>query len=106
MQDSPELPAGYSGATPGAGNTVTAAVLDGAHNVHELTLGLNWSVNPMVRIQVNDVYIWAPRDDRNGDGQNDNFLVSGARSGQSDPAMKNRLAAWENAVMLRLILKI
>jgi len=102
---SESLPPGYSGSTPGAGNTVTGAVLDGAHEVHEVTLGLNWTVNSMVRVQLNDVFLWAPFGDRNGDGADDNLLVSGARSEQNDPDRKNIKTGWENAVMLRLIFK-
>lgn len=103
---SPLLPAGYTGATPGALNRVTAAVMDGAHNVHELTLGVVWTVNDMLRIQLNDVLLWAPWSDRNGDGTNDNLLLSGAKSSQADPAQKSRRTSWENAVMLRVICKI
>lgn len=103
---SPSLPIGYTGSTPGALNSVTAAVLDGAHDMHELTAGLSWALNPMVKIQLNDVFLWAPESDRDGDGSNDNFLVSGALSGQADPGLKNRKTRWENAVMLRLIFKL
>jgi len=102
----PDLPPGYTGATPGAGNSVTAPVLDGAHEVSEVTLGLNWTVNPMVRIQLNDVFLWAPPSDRTGDGQNDNLIVSGALTAQSNPDLKYRRTKWENAVMLRFIFKL
>jgi len=102
---SPSLPPGYSGSTPGAGNRVTAVVADGAHDVHEVTLGVNWSLNPMVRLQVNDVFLWTPAGDRDGDGLDDNLLVSGAGSGQGDPDKKNVKTDWENAVMVRLIFK-
>ncbi|MFO7894819.1 MAG: porin [Longimicrobiales bacterium] len=98
-----ELPAGYTGATPGAGNSVTAAVLDGAHAVNEVTVGVNWAVNPNVRVQLNNVFLWAPTADRDGDGTNDNLLVSGAFTAQSDPELRYRRTEWENAVMLRLI---
>ncbi len=101
----PSLPAGYTGSTPGAGNAMVAAVLDGAHDAHEITVGLNWTLNPMVRIQVNDVYLWAPSADRTGDGTNDNLLISGAGSGQVDPERKDRKTSWENAVLVRLIFK-
>jgi len=101
----PRLPGDYTGSTPGAGNTVTATVLDGAHDAHEITVGLNWTLNPMVRIQLNDVYLWAPSADRNGDGTNDNLLMSGAGSGQVDPEKKSRKTRWEHAVMVRLIFK-
>ncbi len=66
------LPANYAGAMPGTGNRVTGAVLDGAHDVRELTLGVNWTLNPMVRIQLNDVFLWTPNGDRTGDGVDDN----------------------------------
>jgi phosphate-selective porin OprO/OprP len=102
---SPSLPPGYRGTTPGAGNRVTAAVADGAHAVHEITLGVNWSLNPMVRLQLNDVFMWTPAGDRDGDGQDDNLLVSGAASGQGDPDRKNVRTDWENAVLVRLIFK-
>jgi len=103
---SPQLPADYAGATPGAGNAVTASVLDGAYEANELTVGLSWTVNPMVRIQVNDVFLWAPESDRNGDGLNDNLMVSGALTAQSNPSRKFRGTEWENAVMIRFILKL
>jgi len=102
---SSSLPEGYTGAIPGAGNTLVAAVSDGAHDVYEVTLGLNWTINPMVRIQLNDVLLWAPASDRDGDGTNDNFIVSGAKSGQVDPDRMFRKAKWENAIMLRLAFK-
>ena len=92
--------------SPGAGNSVKLAVLDGAHEVHEVTLGVCWTINPMLRLQLNDVLLWAPSADRNGDGVNDNLLVSGAKSNQSDPMLKNRKTSWENAVMLRMIFKL
>ena len=103
---SPLLPADYAGATPGATNTVSASVLDGADHVNEATLGVSWTINPMVRIQLNDVFLWAPRHDRDGDGDNDNYLLSGAKSNQSDPTRRSAPTRWENAIMLRTILKI
>ncbi len=103
---SSSLPPEYAGATPGNGNAVTAAVLDGACEANELTVGLSWTVNPMVRIQLNDVFLWAPELDWNGDGLNDNLMVSGALTAQSDPDRKFRRTEWENAVMIRFILKL
>jgi hypothetical protein len=87
-------------------SSLTASILDGAHLLNEVTVGLNWTVNPMVRIQMNDVFLWAPTADRNSDGVNDNFLVSGVLTAQSDPDRKSRKSEWENAVMLRFILKL
>jgi hypothetical protein len=59
----------------------------------------------MVRLQINDVFLWAPDADRDGDGANDNLLVSGAFTAQSDPTVKYRRTTWENAILLRLVLK-
>ena len=101
----PEL-GSYTGPTPGDGNSVTAAVLQGAHEVHELTLGASWTLNPMTRVQLNDVLLVAPEHDRDGDGENDNLLLSGAMSSQADAQKKGIPTKWENAVMLRLILRI
>jgi hypothetical protein len=104
--DSPDLPPSYSGAVPGEGNSTTAAVLDGAHEVNEVSVGLNWTLNPMIRFQLNDVFLWAPSADRDGDGVSDNFLISGAFTAQADPARRYRKTKWENAVMFRIIFKI
>lgn len=104
--DDPALPADYEGTTPGAGNGVTAAVLEGAHDVHEWTIGTNWTLNNMVRLQVNGVLLWAPSDDRDGDGANDNLLCSGALSRQADPARKGQPTSLEGAVTTRLIFKL
>ncbi len=103
---SQDLPATYSGSAPGEGNALTAAVLDGAHEVHEFSVGVNWTLNPMVRFQLNDVFLWAPSADRDGDGVNDNLLISGAFTAQSDPARRYRKTKWENAVMFRIIFKL
>jgi phosphate-selective porin len=92
--------------TPGAGASANVAVLDGAHELHEWTLGVSWTLNPMVKLQLNDVFLWAPDGDRDGDGENDNLLLSGAKSGQSDPELKKARTSWENAVMFRLIFKL
>ena len=52
------------------------------------------------------MFLWAPFGDWAGDAENDNLLASGARSGQADPDKRSRGARWENALMLRFILKI
>ena len=102
-EDSPLLPEGYNANLPGSNNAVNVSILDGASNVHEWTFGLAWTLNPMVRVQLNNVFLWAPSEDRNNDGESDNKLVSGAKSNQSDPEKKNLKTSWENAVMCRLI---
>ena len=60
----------------------------------------------MLRVQLTNVFLWAPAADRDGDGENDNKLVSGAKSDQSDPNKKNIKTGWENAVMLRVSFKL
>lgn len=102
----PDALAGYSGALPGVGNGLGASVLDGAHQVHEVSVGVNWTLNPMVRVQLADVLLWAPESDRDGDGTSDNLLVSGAFTAQADPDLKYRRTKWENAIMLRLVFKL
>lgn len=92
--------------TPGEGTSVQLAVLDGAHEVHELSLAVCWTVTSMLRIQLSDVFLWAPSEDRDGDGRNDNWLLSGAKSNQSDPDRKGMKTSWENALMLRMIFKL
>jgi phosphate-selective porin OprO/OprP len=69
-------------------------ILNGASTADEYTLGVNWTLNPMVRIQLNDVYI-----DANG-------LLSGSNSDQWDSSVKGKKRDNENAVLLRLIFKI
>lgn len=103
---SPTLPGGYPAALPGERNAANVSILDGAHDVHEWTLGLSWTLNPMVRLQLNNVLLWAPRLDRDEDGENDNKLISGAMSNQSNPELKYRRTAWENVVMGRFIFKL
>ena len=100
------LPDDYLGATPGAGNHLRAAVLDGAHAVNEVSIGVNWTVNPMVRVQVNDVLLWAPPADRDGDGVNDNLFLSGAFTARDDPALRDRRTRWQNAILVRLVFKL
>ncbi len=99
------LPPDYDGALPGSGVRLTAAVLDGAHTVNEITLGVNWNVNSMVRVQLNDVLLWAPPEDRTGDGVNDNLLISGGFTAAA-PERRGWRTRWQNAVLLRLVLKI
>jgi phosphate-selective porin len=100
------LPAGYAEGAPGAAHSLQVAVLDGAHAVHEATFGVSWTLNPMVKLLLNDVLLWAPSDDRDGDGESDNYLLSGAKSDQADPNLSGHKTSWENAVMGRFILKL
>ncbi len=71
-------------------------ILEGASRADEYTLGINWTLNPMVKMQLNHVYI------------NSNGLCSGASS--DNPDVKDKCIENqdinENAVLLRLIFKI
>lgn len=84
----------------------SAPVGSGGAGAWEILARYSRALNPMTKIQLNNVFMWTPFGDRDEDGSNDNFLVSGALSGQADPGVRNRKARWENAVMLRLIFKI
>ncbi len=69
-------------------------ILNGASRADEYTIGINWALNPMVKIQFNDVYISA------------NGLLSGADSNQWNSTEKGKKRDHENAVLFRLIFKI
>jgi hypothetical protein len=60
----------------------------------------------MVRVQLDDTFLWAPASDRTGDGVDDNRILSGAKTAQSDPDLKGVRTKWENAVLLRFVFKL
>ena len=86
---------------PGSGTSVTAAVLEGAPTLNEATLGVNWTANHNLRLQLNVISLWAS-DFANGSGG----IVSGGNSNLSDPAEKNRQVEHELSVVLRFIFRI
>jgi phosphate-selective porin len=85
----------------GEGNSVRAAVMQGASDAWEGTLGLNWTVNPNLRLQLNLTRIWAPDYEVGVEG-----IVSGGNSDLSDPEQKNRLVETEDMVALRFIFRL
>ncbi|HSO24557.1 MAG TPA: porin [Chondromyces sp.] len=88
------------GAVPvGEGESVRAAVLDGAAEVVEATLGANWTLNPNLRIQLNLVHLWVPDPEVNGG------LLSAANSDLGDPALRNVKVDSETSALARLIFR-
>ncbi|MFH1176922.1 MAG: porin [Acidobacteriota bacterium] len=87
--------------TPGDGSSVNAAVVEGARKVYEATLGVNWTMNYNLRIQLDFTTIWAPDfvPGKNG-------IVSGGNSDLADPTIKNTLVEKEHMVGMRFIFRI
>ncbi len=83
----------------GDGESVRAAVLDGAAEVWEATLGVNWTVNSNLRLQLNLISMWVPDPDVNGG------ILSAGNSELNDPALKNRKVDEVLSVVLRLIFR-
>ena len=89
-----------SSAVPvGDGESVRAAVLDGAAEVWEATLGVNWTVNTNLRFQLNLMSLWVPDSETNGG------ILSGGNSDLGDPELKNRKVDNELSAALRLIFR-
>ncbi len=88
------------GAVPVAeGESVRAAVLDGAAELMEATLGANWTLNPNLRVQLNLIHLWVPDPERNGG------LLSAANSDLGDPTLRNRKVDSETSALMRLIFR-
>jgi phosphate-selective porin OprO/OprP len=88
------------GAVPVAeGESVRAAVSDGAAELMEATLGANWTLNPNLRVQFNLVHLWVPDPERNGG------LLSAANSDLGDPTLRNRKVDSETSALMRLIFR-
>jgi len=85
----------------GEGNSVRAAVTQGASEAWEGTLGLNWTVNPNLRLQLNLTRIWAPDYEAGIDG-----IVSGGNSDLADATLKNLLVETEDMIALRFIFRL
>lgn len=90
---------GLGAVAVGEGESVKAAVLDGAAEVMEATLGVNWTLNPNLRVQLNLVHLWVP------DPEEDGGLLSAGGSDLSDPALKNRKVDSETSALARLIFR-
>ena len=85
----------------GSGESVKAAVLQGAREVREVSIGVNWIVNHNLRLQLDFVSQWAPRFVAGTDG-----IVSGGNSNLADRTEKNTLVEREHMAGLRFIFRI
>lgn len=83
----------------GEGESVKAAVLDGAAEAVEATLGANWTLNPNLRLQLNLIHLWVPDPEDNGG------LLSAGNSDLGDPTLKNRKVDSESSAVVRLIFR-
>lgn len=91
--------AGTSAVPVGEGESVRASVLDGAAEVWEATLGVNWTVNSNLRFQLNLMSLWVPDPEKNGG------ILSGGNSDLDDLELKNRKVDGELSAALRLIFR-
>jgi phosphate-selective porin len=94
---------GLAGPAPGEGASVNAAVLDGAPTLYEATIGLNWTMNYHLRIQLDYTYIWAPDFDA---AKSTGGIISAGSSNLSDPLKKNRMVHAEHELGFRFICRI
>ena len=93
---------GISGAQPVAdGSAVTAAVLQGADEVWEATLQVNWTASRNLRVQLAGTTTWAPDFDEGGGG-----ILSAANSDLSDRSLIATPVERETAILLRFIFRI
>jgi phosphate-selective porin len=90
---------GLGAVAVGEGEAVKAAVLDGAAEVVEATLGVNWTLNPNLRVQLNLVHLWVP------DPEEDGGLLSAGGSDLGDPTLRNVKVDSETSALARLIFR-
>jgi phosphate-selective porin OprO/OprP len=94
-----ELPASGAPAV-GDSSSVTAAVLQGASSLYEVTLGVSWTLNRNLRAQAGLTELWVP-----DFGEGTGGIVSGGGSDLSDATLKNRQVESELSVGARLIFR-
>lgn len=94
-----------AGAATGEGASVTAAVLEGAPTLYEVTLGANWTMNYHLRLMLNYTYLYAPDYDGSS-GTSKHGIVSGGNSDLHDVTVKNRLVKSEHMLGFRFIIRI
>ena len=87
--------------TPGDGSSVTAAVMQGATTVNEVSLGLNWTMNYNFRVLCTYTYLWSPEYVAGRSG-----IVSAGSSDLADPTNKNKLVEMEHMIALRFIFRL
>lgn len=85
----------------GAGNSVTASVLQGTTRAREMTVGVNWTMNYYFRIVLDFTTIKALDFEEGRSG-----IVSGGSSELADPTVKNRLVEQEHMAGIRFIVRI
>lgn len=83
----------------GEGESVRASVHDGAADVWEATIGVNWTANPHLRVQLNLMRLWVP------DPANDGGILSAANTQLADPELRNRKVDEVLSAALRLIFR-
>jgi len=94
-----------AGAAVGEGASVTAAVLEGAPTLYEVTVGANWTMNYHLRLMLNYTYLYAPDYDATS-GTSRHGIVSGGNSDLYDATLKNRLVKSEHMLGFRFIFRI
>ena len=91
--------AGLGAVAVGEGESVKAAVFDGAAEALEATLGVNWTLNPNLRLQFNLIHLWVPDPEDNGG------LLSAGNSDLGDPTLRNRKVDSQSSAVVRLIFR-
>jgi phosphate-selective porin len=94
-----------AGAATGEGASVTAAVLEGAPTLYEVTVGANWTMNYHFRLMLNYTYLYAPDFDASS-GSSKHGIVSGGNSDLYDTTIKNKLVKSEHMLGFRCIIRI
>ncbi len=93
---------GAPGPVPvGEGGSVTASVLDGAWTAATATLGVNWTLNPSVRVQMEATEVWARDLDQSKGG-----IISEGNSNLADPTRRNRQVEREFMLGMRFVFSI
>lgn len=93
---------GTPGPVPvGEGGAVTASVVDGAWKAATATVGLNWTLNPALRVQMEATEVWA-RDLDQGKGG----LISGGHSNLAHATQRNWQVEHELMLGMRFIFRI
>jgi phosphate-selective porin len=91
--------AALGGVAVGEGESVKAAVFDGAAEAVEATLGVNWTLNPNLRLQFNLIHLWVPDPETNGG------LLSASNSDLGDITARNRKVDSQTSAILRAIFR-
>jgi phosphate-selective porin len=97
----------YPGAQPvGEGSFVKASVLQGAPDLWEATLEVNWTASRNLRLQLAVTDLWAPDFALASTGTASGGIISGGNSELSDRTLIGTQVERELAAMLRFIFRI